>query len=68
MEISRLIPPQESAAAKFKSQDNADLFLRLQKNNTPKVCPTWSDCQPEVVSPSFGSSERAGLSHEANIN
>jgi hypothetical protein len=67
MEISRLTLPQETTGAKIKSQDNFDLFLWLQRDSAPRVCPTWSDCQPEVLSPSSGTSETVVLSCEARI-
>jgi hypothetical protein len=31
------------------------------------MCPTWSDCQPEVLFPSIGTSETAGLSCEPEL-
>jgi hypothetical protein len=44
----KLKSPCSPRPKKIKSQGHVDLFLRLQRDNAWKVCPTWSDCQPGV--------------------
>jgi hypothetical protein len=43
------------------------IFSLIARDSAPRVYLTWSDCQPEVLSPSFGTSEIAGSLCEARI-
>jgi hypothetical protein len=36
--------------------------LDAKEHSSPRICLTWSDWQPDVLSPSFGTSETADLS------
>jgi hypothetical protein len=54
---------------KSKVKRNGDFFFDCKwMDSVPRVCPAWSDCQPEVLCPSFWISETAHSSRGQNCS